>query len=192
MCWWPAGNVYGRSKLLTVMYALIKRYEGSPRKFVFLQSSSPDVQREGGGGKTNISLLESSEEWASGLKTSTIWDWTQKFGEKKMGTGYLVKGLLHVSHLVESLCLKHPNCEKKKISSWVYGEKKNCFLAKLTACIFMQRDQKWHGLFMKYNLRWEKQGQQPVRAHLYFNRPHGKYINGELSSLPLGYQRDEL
>lgn len=53
-----------------------------PRKFVFLQSSSPDVQSEGGGGKTNISLLESSAEWALGLKTSTIQDGTQKFGEK--------------------------------------------------------------------------------------------------------------
>lgn len=49
-----------------------KDMKDSPRKFVFLQSSSPDVQREGGGGKTNISLLESSEEWASGWKTSTM------------------------------------------------------------------------------------------------------------------------
>lgn len=32
------------------------------------KSSGPDVQREGGGGKTNISLLESSAEWASALK----------------------------------------------------------------------------------------------------------------------------
>lgn len=32
------------------------------------QSSSPDVHIEGGGGKTNISLQESSEEWALGLE----------------------------------------------------------------------------------------------------------------------------
>lgn len=72
MCWGPEDNVYGQGKLSMVMYAIIKRSKGSPRKFVFLQNSSPDVQREGGGGKTNISLLESSEEWALGLKTSTI------------------------------------------------------------------------------------------------------------------------
>lgn len=68
LCWWPEGNVYGHGKLLTVMYAVIKRYKGSPRKFVLLQNSSPDVQREGGGGKTNISLLESLEDWAVGFK----------------------------------------------------------------------------------------------------------------------------
>ncbi len=68
MRWWPGWNVYGRGKLSTVMYAIIKRCEGSPRKFVFLQSSSPDGQREGGGGKTNISLLESSEEWGFGFE----------------------------------------------------------------------------------------------------------------------------
>lgn len=89
--WWPEGDVYGHSKLSMVMYAIIKRYAGSPRKFVFLQSSSPDVQWEGGGGKTNISLLESSEEWAFGLKTSTIKDRTQKFGEKRKVTGHLIK-----------------------------------------------------------------------------------------------------
>lgn len=49
-----------------------KDTKGWPRKFVFLQSSSPDVRREGGGGKTNISLLESSEEWTLGWKTSTM------------------------------------------------------------------------------------------------------------------------
>ena len=38
--------------------------------FVLLQSSSPDVRREGGGGKTNISLMESSEDRALGSKTS--------------------------------------------------------------------------------------------------------------------------
>lgn len=94
MCWWPEGNVYGHGKLSMVMYAIIKRYEGSPGKFVFLQSSSPDVRREGGGGKTNISLLESSEEWALGLKTSTIRHITQKFGEKEKRTRYLIKELL--------------------------------------------------------------------------------------------------
>lgn len=77
-----------------VMYAAIKRGAGLPRKFVFLQSSSPDVRREGGGRKTNISLLESSEEWASGLKTSTIRDGKQKFGEEmKKGMGCLTRKL---------------------------------------------------------------------------------------------------
>lgn len=71
-----------------VMYAAIKRGAGLPRKFVILKSSSPDVWEEGGGGKTNISLLESSEEWAPGLKTSTIRDGKQKFGEEtKKGMG---------------------------------------------------------------------------------------------------------
>lgn len=73
-----------------------KEAKGLPRKFVFLQSSSPDVQREGGGGKTNISLLESSEEWALGLKTSTIRDRTQKFGEKMKGTRHLIRKLRSV------------------------------------------------------------------------------------------------
>lgn len=68
VCWWPEENVYGHGKLLTVMYAVIKRYIGSPRKFVLLQNSSPDVEREGGGGKTNISLLESTEDWVLGSK----------------------------------------------------------------------------------------------------------------------------
>lgn len=86
-------GMFGRGKLSMVMYAIIKRGEGLPRKFVFLQSSSPDVQREGGGGKTNISLLESSEEWALGLKTSTIRDRTQKFGEKMKGTRHLIRKL---------------------------------------------------------------------------------------------------
>lgn len=45
-----------------------KDMKDSPRKFVFLQSSSPDVQREGGGGKTNISLLESSRGVGFGLE----------------------------------------------------------------------------------------------------------------------------
>lgn len=67
-------------------YALIKRSLGSPRKFVFLQSSSPDVQAEGGGGKTNISLLESSEEWALGSTTSTVRDRAEEFGEKMKGS----------------------------------------------------------------------------------------------------------
>lgn len=65
--------------------ALIKRSHGSPRKFVFLRSSSPDVQAEGGGGKTNISLLESSEEWAMGPTTSTVRDRAEEFGEKMKG-----------------------------------------------------------------------------------------------------------
>lgn len=46
LCWWPEENVYGHSKLLTVMYAIIKRYKVLPGKFVLLQNSSPDVERE--------------------------------------------------------------------------------------------------------------------------------------------------
>lgn len=42
------------------------------------KSSGPDVQREGGGGKTNISLLESSAEWASALKNINNTRWNTK------------------------------------------------------------------------------------------------------------------
>lgn len=49
-----------------------------------LQSFSPDVHREAGGGKTNISLLEITEEWDLGSKTSTRTDRTQKFGEMEV------------------------------------------------------------------------------------------------------------
>lgn len=35
---------------------------------------------EGGGGKTNISLLESSEEWALGSTTSTVRHRAEEFG----------------------------------------------------------------------------------------------------------------
>lgn len=65
------------------MYAVIKGYKGSPRKFVLLESSSPDVQREGGGGKTNISLLESTEDWALGSKTSKKKKQNTKIGRKR-------------------------------------------------------------------------------------------------------------
>lgn len=79
-CRWPLGNVYGQGKLSTDAYVVIKRSEGSPRKFVFLQSSSPDVRGEGGGGKTNISLLESSKEWVLGSATSTLRHRAEEFG----------------------------------------------------------------------------------------------------------------
>lgn len=78
VCWWPEENVYCHGKLLTVMYAVNKRYKDSPRKFVFLQNSSPDVEREGGGGRTNISLLKSTEDWVLCSKTSTRKDRKQK------------------------------------------------------------------------------------------------------------------
>lgn len=74
------GNVYGQGKLLRDAYAVIKRSEGLPRKFVFLRSSSPDVRGGGGGGKTNISLRESSEEWARDSTTSTVRHRTEEFG----------------------------------------------------------------------------------------------------------------
>ena len=50
----------------------------------------------GGGGKTNISLLESSEEWAMGSKTSTLRDRTQENGGKKEEAGHLAKNNLWV------------------------------------------------------------------------------------------------
>lgn len=46
--------------------------------YVASKTPGPDVRGVGGGGKTNISLLESSEEEALGLRTLTT---TQKFGE---------------------------------------------------------------------------------------------------------------
>lgn len=49
---------------------------------MFLRRSSPDVEGEGGGGKTNISLLESSEEWAPGSTTPTVRDRPEELGEK--------------------------------------------------------------------------------------------------------------
>lgn len=59
--------------MVTVNYGWLRMQSSKdskalPRKFVFLQSSNPDVLREGGGGKTNISLLESSEECTLGSK----------------------------------------------------------------------------------------------------------------------------
>lgn len=67
---------------------------------MLLQNSSPDVRTERGGGKTNISLQESSEESGLGSKTSTRGNRTLKFGERKIG-GWCTKKkfqLEYVSH----------------------------------------------------------------------------------------------
>lgn len=78
----------------------------------------------GGGGKTNISLQESSEEWALGSKTSAMKDRTQRLGEKKRGTGHLIKKeILERSILVtwfSILC--YINC--KNLSQHVCLERK--------------------------------------------------------------------
>lgn len=134
ICWWPEGNVYDRGKLSMVMYAAIKWGAGLPRKFVFLQSSNPDVRREGGGGKTNISLLESSEEWSSVLKTSTIRDGKQKFGEgMKKGMG-LTRKLRSILLLAEVLCSEYINCKKRKcLCGCLEREKK--FLLRITVSL---------------------------------------------------------
>lgn len=110
-----------------------KDTKGSPRKFVFLQSSSPDVQRVGGGGKTNISLLESSEEWALGSKTSTIKDRTQKFGEKEKGAGRLVETETLGWSILVTGCDSLFKFINFSISTWVFWREKNVY-------IFMQRD----------------------------------------------------
>lgn len=112
--------------------------KASPRKFVFLQSSSPDVRSEGGGGKTNISLLESSEERALGWKTSTIEEQNTKIrrgeeGNETFGEGYL-------SRSVETLCSKYINCKRKMTSTRVFGKTK-LFLSTLSLYIFMLKDQ---------------------------------------------------
>lgn len=112
--------------------------KASPRKFVFLQSSSPDVRREGGGGKTNISLLESSEEWALGWKTSTIEKQNTKIRCGEEGNETFGEGCL--SHSVETLCSKHINCKRKTTSTRVFGKTK-LFLSTLSLYIFMLKDQ---------------------------------------------------
>lgn len=68
-----------------------KDMKGLPRNFVlFLQSSSPDVRREGGGGKTNISLLESSEEWAQKHQQGKT-EHKKMVKEEKKGLRHLIK-----------------------------------------------------------------------------------------------------
>lgn len=59
---------------------------------MFLQNPRPDVQRVGGGGKTNISLLEHFEEEGWWGKMSLCMKNMQDknlFNEKKRKTGYL-------------------------------------------------------------------------------------------------------
>lgn len=82
MCQRPRGMFTVRVNYRWTCTRPSKRSKASQRKFVFLRRSSPDVQGERGGGKTNISLLESSEEWAPGSTTPTVRDRAEELGEK--------------------------------------------------------------------------------------------------------------
>lgn len=116
MCQRPRGSVYGQAKLSMDVYGLIKRSKASQRKFVFLRCSSPDVQGEGGGGKTNISLLESSEEWAPGSATPTVRDRAEELGEK-------MKNFSNETNLILVSWWRFPNVsDKNKKWTWASGE----------------------------------------------------------------------
>lgn len=73
------------------------------------KSSGPDVQREGGGGKTNISLLESSAEWASALKN--INNTRRNIKNFRRWGGGRAEAMLD-SLPAKALCLGGVNCKR--------------------------------------------------------------------------------